>query len=168
MAKNIIATHDTSCNTILSISRKIEEALRKKSNQSTESIVEIRTQLTTLFGLSLTAVASERSLYNEKDPSIKQFLKMFYGSQSDFDLDNELSSDAMIQFFAEIIHKAAHSFKHLGFPYYYDDFVLSLAELLGLRERNPFHKRELKQFLNLLLGNSSFITNPLKSTFKSK
>ena len=95
-----------------------------RSNHSDNFSTDYKQQLCTLVGLSFTAVLAEGSKTWSIRPHLATFLR--YRNMVHQPDKLELLSVAI----AEIICNAIYSFKVLGFPQYYDDFLNAIIYIV--------------------------------------
>jgi hypothetical protein len=124
MANAILAVSPHSSNTVSQIAYLINTALQERCNLSNDSYADYHRIITTLMGLSFTAILAEGSSVRSCRLHLIYFLRYRDFTQHTDKL--ELLSHAM----AEIICNAMHPFSALGHPSYFDDFITALVNTL--------------------------------------
>ncbi len=125
MAKEILAVSSRPSNPVSHLAYLIHAALKERSSVSDSFSTDYKRQLSTLVGLSFTAVLTEGSKTRSCRPYLAAFLRYSNLSQQQGKLE-ELSVAI-----AEMVCNAIHPFKVLGFPWYYDDFLLAMTHTVS-------------------------------------
>lgn len=137
MAEHMLAVSSRQNNPILDISSLINESLLNMCANSDRFYLDYN-ELSTLIGLSLTAIMAEGTQVDVCKTHFETFLRYRYFPKQKL----EEVSIAI----SEIIHHGLHSFKTLGFPRYYDDFIWSLHRTLSSFSTTPIRiKQKLYQ-----------------------
>lgn len=125
MAKEILAVSSRPGNPVSHLAYLIHAALEERSNLSDNFSTDYQKQLCTLAGLSFTAVLAEGSKTRSCRPHFAAFLR--YSNLTHQQGKFERLSVAV----AEIACNAIYPFKVLGFPRYYDDFLLAMTHTVS-------------------------------------
>ncbi len=131
MAKRILAVSPCTSNPVSPIAYLIHAALQQRCQHSSDSHKEYQQTLATLVGLGFTAILSEGSRIESCKSHFDfclQFREFIQGT------DNPVNLAALSVSIAEIVCSAIYPFKVLGFPRYYDDFMLAMTHALTLSD----------------------------------
>ncbi len=125
MAKEILAVSQRPSNPVSQLAYLIHAALETRSHHSDNFSTDYKQQLCTLVGLSFTAVLTEGSKTGSFRPHIANFLR-FRNLIHQPDKFEPLSVAI-----SEMICNAILPFTVLGFPRYYDDFLVALTHAVS-------------------------------------
>jgi hypothetical protein len=139
MVKRSLTVSSHSSNPVPQIADLFNAILQKHSHFSGKFYVH---WLSTLVGLGFTAILAEDSRVQLCKPCFATFLRYRDFTQHTDKL--ELLSHAI----AEIICHAIYAFKSLGFPLYYDSFMLAFANLL--KSQDSVNAESLKKIKKMM------------------
>jgi len=125
MAKDILAVSSRPSNPVPHLAYLINAALEERCSSVVNIPTDYQQQLCTLMGLSFTAVMAEGSRTRSCRPHLAAFLR--YSNLTQHQERFERLSVAV----AEMVCNAIYPFKILGFPRYYDDFMLAMTNTLS-------------------------------------
>ena len=125
MAKEILAVSSRPGNPVSHLTYLIYAALEERSSFSDGFSIDYQRQLCTLVGLSFTAVLAEGSKTRQCGLSLAAFL-CYSNLNQHQDKFEELSAAI-----AEMVCSSIYPFKVLGFPWYYDDFLLAMTHAVS-------------------------------------
>ena len=114
MAKEILAVSTHPSNPVSQLAELIQAALEERSNHSEYFSTDYKQQLHTFVGLGFTAVMRKAA-----NKVFSTYACILYYSTSRQEKFKQLSSNC------RMICNAMHPFKVLGYPRYYDDFLLA-------------------------------------------
>ncbi len=140
MAKEILAVSQRPSNPVSQLAYLIHAALDTRINHSDNFFIDYKQQLCTLVGLSFTVVLAEGSKIGAFRAHIATFLR--YRSL----IHQQDKLEALSVAIAEMICSAISPFTVLGFPRYYDDFLLALthtvspSDTISIEIRNRIQK----------------------------
>jgi hypothetical protein len=124
MAKEILAVSSRSSNPVSHLAYLINAALEARSSHSDSFSTDYRQQLCTLVGLSFTAALTEGSKMRTCKPSLAAFLR--YNN-----LNRPEKFELLSVAIAKMVCNAIYSFKVLGYPWYFDDFLGALTHAVS-------------------------------------
>jgi hypothetical protein len=130
MANESLAVSQHASNTVLHLAYLIHTALQERCHLSMQPHEDYHRAFKTLAGLGFTAVLAEGSRVRSCRPHFATFLR--YRDFTRHTNKLEALSDAV----AEIIYSAVCSFKMLGHPLYYDEFIAALVTTLQSSDMN--------------------------------
>lgn len=128
MAKQILAVSSRPSNPVSRLAYLIHAVLEERSAHSVNFSTDYKQQLCVLAGLSFTVVLAEGSKIKSFRPHLATFLR--YNKLTHPNKFKPLSIAL-----AEMIRNAIHPFKVLGFPHYYDDFLLAMSRAVSPSNR---------------------------------
>ena len=124
MAKQILAVSSRPSNPVSHLAYLINAAMKARSKLSDYFSTEYKQQLRTLVGLSFTAILAEGSKLRACRPSLVVLLR--YNKLTQPEKFEQLSVAI-----AELVCNAIHPFKVLGYPRYFDDFLLAMTHAVS-------------------------------------
>ena len=127
MAKRILAVSSRPSNPVSQLAYLIHAALETRRDLSDDFSIDYKQHLRTLVGLSFAAVLSEGDKTRSCRPSLVEFLR--YGNLVRPEKFEQLSVAI-----SEMVCNAIDSFKALGYPRYYDDFLLAMTHAVSSSE----------------------------------
>jgi len=149
MAKDILAVSSRPSNPVSHLAYLIHAALEARSNHSDNFSTDYKQQLLTLVGLSYTATLAEGSKTRSCRPSLAAFLR--YSNLIQPEKFEQLSVAI-----AEMVCNAIQPFKVLGYPWYYDDFLLAMTHAVSPSDAISVEtKHGIQEVLFELLGKYS-------------
>jgi hypothetical protein len=124
MVKRSLTVSLHSSNPVPQIAYLIDTALHEHCDLSPEFHADYQLELSTVTGLSLTAILAEGSRIRSCKPHFATFLRY-----RDFTRHTD-RLEQLSHAIAVIICSSIYPFKKLGFPFYYDSFLTALANTL--------------------------------------
>jgi hypothetical protein len=125
MAKHILAVSSRPSNPVSHLAYLINAALEERCSSTADIPTDYQQQLCTLMGLSFTAVMAEGSRTRSCRPHLAAFLRYSRSTQ------HQGKFERLSLAIAEMVCNAIYPFKMLGFPRYYDDFMLAMTHTLS-------------------------------------
>lgn len=127
MAKRILAVSSRPSNPVSHLAYLIHAALETRRDLSDDFSIDYKQHLHTLVGLSFTAMLSEGNKTRSCRSSLVDFLRYD-------DLIQPKKFEQLSAAISEMVCNAIASFKALGYPRYYDDFLLSMTHAVSSSE----------------------------------
>ena len=149
MANDMLTVSSRPRNLVSSIAQFIRTILQHHCDHLNESCIDYDHGLATLVGLSFTAILAEGSQIRSSRSYFATFMRYRHFTQHVDHLE------AFSYAIAEMISRAIYSFRALGHPRYYEDF---LAVLVNILKSSPMagseEEKEIKEIMKILLTSS--------------
>jgi hypothetical protein len=146
MAKRSVAIPSLSINPVSHLSYLIEDVLQDSCNESSDFHENYRRQFATVIGLAFAAILAKGNCAHSNQWHMLTF--WCYGNDFTQCTDRFERLSVIV---AELICNALMSFKFLGMPRYFDDFVLAMTYILYPANMDSMDKkRNIRDLLQTL------------------